>query len=82
LRRYWSRPPYFKPPRDRCEVCGASLYRAARYKVRLYIKPYGVLFKEIVVCGECLPAVRQECRAWKRRLKVRYRRMRPLKTWF
>ncbi len=71
---------YYKPPRDHCEVCGKLLYDRKRYRVRLYLRDSGVLFKDMVVCQECLLKVKRD-KGIRKRFKVRYRRMRDLNQW-
>jgi len=76
----WLRPRYYKPPRDRCELCGRSLYGVERYRVRLYLKTAPLKrspFKELVVCRNCLEAILAD-QALRVRFKIRYRRMRVL----
>ena len=74
------RPPYWKPPRDTCDLCGTSLYQAPRYRVRLYLrapktspiaeKPY----KTLVVCQACLDRLRRD-HSIRRLFRARYKRL-------
>jgi ribosomal protein L34E len=76
----WLRPRYYKPPRDRCELCGRSLYGTERYRVRLYLKTAPLTrapFKELVVCGKCLEVILGD-QALREHFKIRYRKMRTL----
>ena len=71
------RPPYLKPPKDRCDVCGSSLYGAERYKARLYLKaePYrSIEYKALIVCTWCLVRLRSDKRL-RKLFKIKYRRM-------
>jgi len=72
--------PYIKPPKDRCELCHTHLFSKVRYKVRLYMrgKPFrDVVFKELVVCGDCLRKLLSD--EGLKGFRVRYRKMRPLR---
>ncbi len=72
--------PYYKPPKDKCEVCGKLLYGTDRYKIKLYLRGdfSKVVFKELVVCWDCLMKVIND-RGLRRRFKVRYKKMRALR---
>lgn len=73
----YSRPPYYKPPRDTCSICHKSLYGEDRYRVRLYLRaePYKDLeYKTLVVCSTCLARLRANP-TLTRLLKIRYRKM-------
>lgn len=75
---------FLKPAKDRCCVCGADLYDRDRYRVRLYLRtePFNnVVFKELVVCSDCLAKLLRD-NDLKKRFRIRYRKMRRLKTWF
>ena len=75
------RPPYWKPPRDRCEACGSSLYQRPRYRVKIYhANPLfqAAPLKTMVVCETCLEGLKQRIKGSKslaRLLKLKYRRI-------
>lgn len=58
------RPPYWKPPVDACDLCGASLYCRGRWLVKIYVKtPAGpIRLKTLHLCRECLKQVKQALR--------------------
>ncbi len=74
------KPPYWKPPRDTCQLCGASLYRRPRYRVKLYIKaPRGTTlastpYKTLMVCEACLARLRRDPQL-ARLFRARYKRL-------
>jgi hypothetical protein len=71
------RPPYYKPPRDTCDLCGRSLYGAERYRVRLYLRHEALAatpYKTLVLCRDCLDRLRRDP-TLKRLFHIRYRRM-------
>jgi len=74
--------PYYKPPKYKCEVCGELLYDTDRYKVKLYLRgPFSkVVFKELVVCRDCLMRIIND-KELRKKFRVRYRKMRVLRLW-
>jgi len=75
-----ARPPYWKPPHSRCDVCGANLYLKPRYRAKLYLKaPRGhplaaVPYKTLIVCQVCLARL-QASPELRGRFRLRYCRL-------
>ena len=75
-----TRPPYWKPPHDKCDLCGANLYQKPRYRAKLYLKtPRGhplaaVPYKTMIVCQACLARL-QASPELRGRFRLRHRRL-------
>jgi len=72
-----------KPPRDNCLLCGAPLRGRDRYKVKLYLKiePFKkIVYKRLIVCDNCLRELLNNTEL-KKRFRIKYRKMRPLKQY-
>ena len=75
-----ARPPYWKPPHSRCDLCGANLYLKPRYRAKLYLRtPRGhplaaVPYKTLIVCQACLARL-QASPELRGRFRLRHRRL-------
>ncbi len=76
------RPPYYREPIDRCDICKESLIGRLRYRVKVFIKGAEEPAKVFHLCEPCLRRLLRRVRADRRyrRLRIKYRKM-PLLGW-
>ena len=72
------KPPYWKPPKDECDICGSTLYRRTRYKVWVYYKLKGIYVPvtTLYVCSKCLEKLLYSAKGTN--YKIKYDKARPL----